>query len=142
MNHVLIGFLIRNLGIQNNCLAKSINSDPDLIKQFEINQKEFNIYGKWSKQIDWQSQFISTFSIKFDFLDHLIHIKVIIFDCLIQNRSKSIDFNQKLVDFNQKLTLSFNRNAILSLDFWIKTKSTFEFGQLEIRTVNDSILRP
>ena len=36
---------------------------------------------------------------------------------MVKNRSKSINFNQKLVNFNQKLTSSFNRNLILKSDF-------------------------
>ena len=77
----------------------------------------------------WLFQWISTFSIDFDFLDAFIDIMVVYFDLLTKNNLKMFQKwtnlikkvsngqkDHKLVEFNWILTSSFIRNRISMLE--------------------------
>ena len=100
--------------------TKLINTDPDLIDKFEIDQKRLKIYPKWSNLIE-KYLLIVFFDLlinyKVIFFDLFIDYKVIFFDLLIKNRSILIKNRSHLI---QKRSIWYN--MIL---FWPKIRSLY-----------------
>ena len=92
-------------------MTNLINSNPDLIENFDIYQMRLKEIKKYQKSQNISIVLIEFhfFNISIDFFDLLINIKVIIFNLLFNNWSNSIEKDQKEIkdDIKSKSRIQF-----------------------------------